>query len=443
MRAVVKWTPFLQGRVEVAGSKNYTSRYILAASLASGRSEIINPAPIDDAYAMADCCNILGARVDTSNPKVWRVEGTGGRLRGPARLNVRNAGAVARFLTAVCATSPEPIEIYTPYPESLGRRPQQDLLDALEQLGAVTSSNNGRLPVTVARGNLKAGPVSVSGATSSQYLTGLLFLAPLLEGTTTITVTDTLRSKPLIPQTLSVLRSVGVEVDAADDLMWYRVEGPQPYRSGTYRVPGDWPSAAALLCAAAVVPSEVTVEGVLPDGQGEARIVEVLERMGVDIRYEPEAGKVTVRGTGVLRPIEFDGDLATDAVLSMVAAASFANGTSRFYNLHTLRHKESDRISDFCRELRKCGVDVQEGTSEIVVHGRPGGVRGGAGIEAYNDHRIIMALAIVGLRARAPLTLLDIEHVAKSFPDFFVVMRSLGAVVSVDEEYFSVVARRS
>lgn len=443
MRAVVHRTPHLQGKTVIAGSKNYTSRYILAATLAKGPSVIMNPAPIDDAFAMSDCCTELGANVDTTNLEEWHITGTGGLLRGNTRLNVRNAGAVARFLVAVCSTSPNPIEIFTTYPDSLGRRPQQDLLDALTQLGAAVSSHGGRLPVTVSRGHLGAGEVSVSGAISSQYLTGLLFLAPLLTGPTTIHVSDTLRSQASIDQTLDVLRSVGIAISNADDLRSFHIEGPQPYNNGTYRVPGDWPSAAAILCAAAVTKSDVTIEGVFNDSQGESRILEVLEHMGVDVTYSPEVGSARVKSEGTLRPIEFNGDLAIDAVLSIVAAASFAEGTSRFYNLHTLRHKESDRISDFCRELRKCGVNVEEGPSEIVVHGNGGTLPGGAEIEAYHDHRIIMALTIAGLRAEQPLILHDIEHVAKSYPDYFVAMRSLGALIEVDEAYFTNVATRS
>lgn len=427
MHAVVRRTDRLRGKVTIAGSKNYTSRYILAAALAPERSVIQNPAPIDDAHAMAECCSQLGATVDTTLKTEWHVEGTDGRLWGPARLNVRNAGAVTRFLMAVCATSPEPVELYTPYPDSLGRRPQQDLLDALQQLGAEVTSQGGRLPVTVRRGELKAGPVDVSGATSSQYLTGLLFLAPLLDGVTEIAVRDTLRSRPAIEQTLDVLRTVGIQVEAAEDLMHFRVVGPQQYRNGVYRVPGDWPSAAAILCAAAVTESNVVVEGVFEDAQGEYRILDVLRQMGAQVDYNADQGRVHLRSSGRLRPVRVDGDLATDAVLSMVAAACFADGTSHFFNLHTLRHKESDRISDFCGELRKCGVKVDEGPSEIVVHGSGELVPGGAEIEAHHDHRIIMALTTVGLRSEAPLVIRDAWHVAKSYPDFFQVMQALGA----------------
>lgn len=433
MRAIVSSSPKLEGEVRIAGSKNYTARYLLATALAEGESTVIGPAPIDDAYAMAECLTRLGATVDTTHADAWRVRGVGGRIQGPARLNVRNAGAVTRFLTAVCSTSPEPIELYTPYPESLGRRPQQDLLDALVHLGAKVTSNDGRLPITVERGSLQAGEVTVAADKSSQYLSGLLLMAPLLTGTTEIHVRDVLRSRPAVEQTLDVLRDVGIKVESDEALRRFRITGPQAFQSGEYQVPGDWPSAAALLCAAAVVESRLTLRGLFPDRQGESRVLDVLKQMGVDVSWDRQAGVVSLRSSGVLRPVTVDGDQPTDAVLSMVAAACFSEGTSRFYNLHTLRHKESDRITDFCNELRKAGVSVYEGESEIVVHGTKGEVPGGADIAAHHDHRILMALTILGIRAREPLTLHDAEHVAKSYPEYFSVMRTLGARVVLME----------
>src|SRR5690625_254874 len=156
MQAVVKRTPRLKGQIKIAGSKNYTSRYILAASLAKGTSRVINPAPIDDAFAMAHCCNELGAKVNTSTADAWQIEGMGGVIPGGIRLNVRNAGAVTRFITAVCATAEQPVEIYTPYEESLGRRPQGDLVQALQSLGADVKAKDNRLPIIVSRGNIQA-----------------------------------------------------------------------------------------------------------------------------------------------------------------------------------------------------------------------------------------------------------------------------------------------
>ncbi|MNJ51087.1 3-phosphoshikimate 1-carboxyvinyltransferase [compost metagenome] len=147
----------------------------------------------------------------------------------------------------------------------------------------------------------------------------------------------------------------------------------------------------------------------------------------MDVPLRHENGTVHVQGNGRLRPVEFDGDAATDAVLAMVAAAVFAQGTSRFYNVENLRYKECDRITDYLNELRKAGANVEEKQAEIIVHGRPDGIEGGVEIDAHYDHRVIMALTLVGLRARQPLVIKDAHHVAKSYPQFFDHMRALGA----------------
>ena len=161
--------------------------------------------------------------------------------------------------------------------------------------------------------------------------------------------------------------------------------------------------------------------------QGERAIIDVLRMMEVPLTHEN--GNVHVQGNRTLKALEFDGDAATDAVLAMVAAAVFAEGTSRFYNVENLRYKECDRITDYLTELRKAGANVEERQAEIIVHGRPDGVEGGVEINAHYDHRVIMALTVVGLRAGQPIRIKDAHHVAKSYPQYFDHMKALGADV--------------
>src|SRR5690606_5939225 len=161
-----------------------------------------------------------------------------------------------------------------------------------------------------------------------------------------------------------------------------------------------------ILAAAAVTQSDVKVHRLLENSkQGERAIVDVLKAMNVPLTHRD--GIVHVQGNGRLTGLEFDGDHATDAVLAMVAAAVFAEGTSRFYNVENLRYKECDRITDYVTELRKAGADVEEGRSEIIVHGNPEGVPGGAEIDAHFDHRVIMALTVVGLRSKQGIKIND------------------------------------
>lgn len=241
-----------------------------------------------------------------------------------------------------------------------------------------------------------------------------------------------LKSKVVVGQTLEVLAQAGIVVEASSDLMHFKVPGGQRYRAQEYVVQGDYPGSAAILAAAAVAESDVTVHRLLEESkQGERAVVDVLKAMGTPLSHKD--GVVHVQGNGKLRAVEFDGDEFTDGVLAMVAAAVFAEGTSRFYNVENLRFKECDRITDYLAELRKAGANVEEKRDEIIVHGRPEGVEGGVTIDAHFDHRVIMALTVVGLRAKAPLTIKDAHHVAKSYPNYFDHLTALGANVRWSE----------
>jgi 3-phosphoshikimate 1-carboxyvinyltransferase len=374
---------------------------------------------------MMRCLEALGATLRREDESTLQVVGFGGRPHNPGRLDPGNAGAVLRLLMGVGALL-DRVEFVTQYAQSLGKRPHGELLDVLGQLGArCQAAEGGRLPVTIEGGRLRGGKVRVSGARSSQFLSSLLFLAPLVGEPVEIEVVDGLKSKPAVRTTLEVMSRAGIELDAADDLMHFRVPSPQRYRPGDWEVNGDWPGSAAILAAAAVTDSEVTIGRLYDDQQGERAIVEVLRRMGAAIDWSPP--RVTVRGTGQLRAVEFDGDLATDAVLAMAGAACLAEGRTRFFNVANLRLKECDRISEPLAELRKLGVECGEESSAFEIVGSPDGYEGGIELEAHNDHRVIMLLTIVALRCRQPVTILDAHHVAKSYPAFFDDLRSLGA----------------
>src|SRR5690606_37663319 len=158
--------------------------------------------------------------------------------------------------------------------------------------------------------------------------------------------------------------------EASDDLMHYHIPGGQHYKPHDYIVQGDYPGSAALLAAAAVTQSDVKLHRLMENSkQGERASVDVLRMMEVPSTHQQDI--VHVQGNRRLKAVEFDGDVATDAVLAMVAAAVFAEGTSRFYNVENLRYKECDRITDYLHELRKAGADVEERQDEIIVHGRP------------------------------------------------------------------------
>lgn len=420
----IRPTATLQGNIEALPSKNYTTRYMLAAALAEGTSTITHVAHSEDSEAMRRCLRDLGAQlVETAD--TLSLTGFGKQPRRVDTLDVGNAGAVLRFLMAVVALLPQ-TTFLNRYPHSLGKRPHLDLIHALQMMGVTVAHQDGKLPITVYGGQPHGGRIEVSGNISSQFLSALLFLTPLLAEDSEIFVRHDLKSKVVIAQTLEVIREAGVHIDARDDLMHYSVPGRQQYAPRTYVVQGDYPGSAALMAAAAVTSSAVTIQRLrVQSKQGERQAVDVFRRMGVPLQHDNDI--LHLAGNGVLKAVTCDGDAFTDAVLACVAAAVFAEGTSEFMNVENLRYKECDRITDFLTELRKAGADVAETQSSIIVHGKPAGVRGGVTIDAHFDHRVIMALTIIGLRAHEPIVIRDAHHVAKSYPTFFEHMRSLGA----------------
>ena len=433
MRAIISETAELKGHLQPPSSKNYTTRYLLAAALAEGESVVHFPASSADADALMTCLRQFGAVIEESTDACGShlsVRGFGSRSRDPGVINPGNAGAVLRLLLGIGALLPR-VEYRTAHHASLGQRPQGDLLDALEQLGVACESRDGRLPITICGGELHGGEVTVSGKTSSQYLSALLYLAPLIGESVQIRVLDELVSKPLIQTTLEVLCQAGIEVHSSDDLMEFRIDPGQQYQPQEYTGNGDYPSAAAVLSATAATGGKVSVTRLFEDRQGERQVIALLREMGASVTYDGK--EVRLNGHSGLKGVSFNGDTATDMVLAMVGLASLAEGESRFYGIGNLRYKECDRISVPIQELRRLGVDCEERPAEIIVRGCPQGYKGGLEVGSHNDHRVAQMLAIVGLRCHRGLIVLDAENVSKSYPRFFEDLISLGAKIELKD----------
>jgi 3-phosphoshikimate 1-carboxyvinyltransferase len=248
----------LSGTLRAQPSKNYTTRYLLAAALSEGQTRVVGVATSEDAEAMLRCLKDWGAGLEHVGDDVV-VTGFGASPRSGVTLDPGNAGAVARFLMAVAALT-EDTHFVTAYPDSLGKRPQADLLSALERLGAQTRSQDGRFPVTIRGGaGVRGGPLEVSAEKSSQYASALMFLAPLLPGGLTLHLTGDIKSRAPLRQTLATLLAFGVRSQASEDLSRIDIAGGQKYRLERAEVPGDYPGSAAILTAAAILPGEVTV----------------------------------------------------------------------------------------------------------------------------------------------------------------------------------------
>ncbi|MGH3794499.1 MAG: 3-phosphoshikimate 1-carboxyvinyltransferase [Pseudonocardiaceae bacterium] len=423
----------LSGSVTPPGAKSGTVRALLCGTLAAGTSRIENAGSGDNARAMAAACGIMGAEITELDARTRTVIGIDHELPARAWLDAGNSGIVLRLLTAVGAAM-EHCTVGTRFDASLGRRGNHELIDALTQFGAAAQgiTAQARPPLVVGRGSgLHGGTVRVSGRRSSQFLSGLLFLAPLVGEDVQIEVCDQLSSVPMVMTTIDALACAGVKVDVCADHLRYRVAGGQRYSAADFQVASDASSVAGLVAATAAVPGSSTrISGFAGNDLGTAAMIEALDTMGVPITRE--ADTLVCAGAERILPITMDGSACPDSILPMAALACFAEGISVFSNVETLRFKECDRISDFCHELATAGARVEERRDAIIIHGE-GTVRGGTEVFGRHDHSVVMAMAAVALRSEQGLAVRGWESVGQTYRGFFDDLGALGARVTVAE----------
>jgi 3-phosphoshikimate 1-carboxyvinyltransferase len=419
----------LDATVTVPGSKSLTNRALVCAALADGTSTIDGALVADDAVAMRDALAALGAGIEVADGgRRLRVTGTGGRLApGPVALDVRLSGTTSRFLLPVVALGDGAYRVDGGAP--LRARPMGPVLDGLRALGAEVEHHGepGHLPVTVvAPGGLAGGEVAVAGDTSSQFLSGLLLAAPCTREGVRLTVTTPLVSRPFVDVTTAVMADFGVEVlvdedgDARGAGPVLRVP-PGGYRPADHRVEPDASAASYLLAAAAIVGGRVTVAGLgAASRQGDARFADLLAAMGAHVERTVTA--TTVVGTGELWGLgEVDMGDMPDLAQTLAAVAVFADRPTRVTGVALIRGHETDRIAAVVTELRRAGIRADETPDGFVVH--PGTPRP-ARIETYDDHRMAMSFALLGLRAPG-IRIADPGCVAKTFPGYWQVLDTL------------------
>ena len=435
----------LRGRLRPPGSKSLTNRALIVAALADGQSHLSGVLDSDDTRVMVAALNALGIPVDHDRAAATaRVRGCGGRVPADrAELDCHNSGTSLRFLSALCALGTGTPGTGTPGTGTPGtgtpgtgtyrldgddrmrERPVADLADALAALGAgVTCERGTGCPPLSVRGTGRfAGEAAVAGGKSSQFLSALLMAAPCGSGPVTLRVDPgPLVSVPYVTMTRRVMAAFGVEVpaDGPADAPVFRVT-PARYRAAEYAVEPDASAASYLFAAAAITGGEVTVEGLGADSvQGDLAFLDVLERMGCAV--ETAADSVTVRGPagdgerrGRLRGGDFDFNAISDTAQTAAAVAVFADGPTTVRNIAHARHKETDRVSAIALELRQLGQTVEEFPDGFTVHPAPVTP---AVVETYNDHRMAMSFALVGLRA-AGVRIANPACVAKTYPGFW------------------------
>jgi 3-phosphoshikimate 1-carboxyvinyltransferase len=412
----------LDAVVAVPPSKSIANRALVCAALAGGPSTILGVAPGDDTGAMLECLDRLGIGVGgVDEDGSLTVQGTGGELaRGPLRLPARLAGTTSRFVTALAALGPGPYVVDGEPP--LRARPMAPLHDALAALGAGIEAGEtwGHLPVTVSRGALSGGTVALPGDVSSQYVSALMMIAPLLDGGLRIELTSPMVSRPYVEMTAAVMASFGIHgIEVLERLV---AVPPGTYRPTIYAVEPDASSASYPLAAAAIVGGRVEVLGLGSDSlQGDARFAALLARMGCWARVDPWR-TVVERDEEALRGIEVDMVAMSDLVPTLAVVAAFASGTTRISGVGFIRGKESDRLGDLAGELTRLGASVEVEPDGLAVHG--GVPLHGGRIDTHHDHRLAMAVALAGLVV--PGVEIDApDVVSKSWPGYWEALDAL------------------
>ena len=401
--------------VRLPGSKSITNRALVCAALADGESVLEGALVADDTEAMVGCLAALGAAISVEGDRTT-VAGTGGHLAPSAELDARLSGTTARFVLPVAALGSGPYRLDGAEP--LRRRPMGPSLDALRSLRARVDAQGepGHLPVVV-HGPLHGGEISLSGDASSQFLSGLLLAGPAVADGLAVRLAGGLVSRPYVDMTVRVMAAFGARVDQEGGL--YRVL-EAPYRARRYVIEPDASAASYFLAAAAITGGRVRIEGLGRGSlQGDVDFLDVLERMGADVRWEDDA--VEVRGTGRLRGLTVDLADLSDTAQTLAAVAVFADTPTRVTGIGFIRGKETDRIGAVVRELRRAGIEAEEESDGFVVH--PGTPQP-ATIETYDDHRMAMSFALLGLRSPG-ISIADPGCVAKTFPGFWTAFDAL------------------
>lgn len=441
----LEYRPSCQGEVFLPGSKSIANRALLLAALAEGTTVLENMLDSDDTQHMRSALRALGITVTdrVARGKVMQgqesdvagaqgkgtqftetvVEGSGGLFQAPLTtaeeplaLFLGNAGTAIRPLTAALAASQGEFLLHGE--ARMHERPIGPLIDALEQLGAVIDypEQPGYPPLRIHGQTLQGGKVTIDGSLSSQFISALLMVLPLLPQSSEVTLTGTIVSAPYIALTVAMMRHFGAAIDWPQPDRFV-IPGGQTYRSPSrYWIEGDASSASYFLAAAAIAGGSITVHGVGTESlQGDKEFAKVLAQMGAEVDYQARSIRVT-RGAGPLRGGDFDLNAIPDAAMTIATTALFAQGPTAIRNIYNWRLKETDRLHAMATELRKVGAHVDELDDAIVIT-PPATLQHGE-IATYDDHRMAMCFALLTF-ARCGVTILDPNCCRKTYPNFF------------------------
>lgn len=410
------------GTARLPGSKSVTNRALVLAALADGETTLTNALFADDTRRMMDCLISLGFPIFADKEaRTITVRGMGGAvLARSAELFVGNSGTTARFVTPLVALAPNATVTLDGVPR-FRQRPMGDLVDALRELGVVIETANGNAPLTIRTNGLRGETLAchVRADRSSQFLSGLLMTLPCAECEETfVGITGEVQSEPYITMTVKMLYDFGAWLEVVEDGKVFVVSGRQRYRAKpAYAVEPDASAASYFFAAAALTGGRVRVEG-LGKGllQGDWAFADVLGKMGCVLRRGDGFIEVAAPTNSTLCGITVDMNAISDTVMTLAAIAPFADGPTVIENVAHIREKETDRLSAMAMELTRLGVRVEERPDGLTIY--PADKITPAVVQTYDDHRMAMAFALVGLRAEG-VTIADPNCVTKTFPGYW------------------------
>ncbi|MPZ51163.1 MAG: 3-phosphoshikimate 1-carboxyvinyltransferase [Acidimicrobiia bacterium] len=405
--AIERRTDPVDFQIHPPGSKSITNRALVCAALANGISRLHDPLNAEDTKVMRDAVRRLGITIDDVDDP-WLVLG-GDPLVGTP-IDVGASGTTARFITALAGLADGFSTIDGT--ERMRQRPIGALTDALHHMGIAATATNGFPPVSITGGKPQGGVVNVDGSSSSQVVSAVMLIAPMADGPVDLRFVGEVTSRPYLDITTDVMGAFGATVQPTAD--GFRIE-PTGYRRAELFIEADMSSAAYPLVAAAITGGHVTVRGVgRTTSQPDIVVVDALEKMGCAVRRGDDYLTVVGRRDG-LKPIDIDLQDAPDAAQALAVAAVCASGPSSLSGLHTLRIKETDRLAALDNELTRVGAVTRvEGDT---LHISPGDLRP-AVIRTYDDHRMAMSFALLGLVTDG-IVIEDPACVSKTWPDYF------------------------
>jgi 3-phosphoshikimate 1-carboxyvinyltransferase len=422
MEAVTVRKSILSGLIDCPPSKSYTHRAIVVSSLAEGKSLITNPLRSRDTNATLLACKMLGVDIN-DRPNQIMISGRKGFEPPNDIINVENSGTTLRFLTPMSALVKKGYTVITG-DKSIRRRPMNPMIQALGKVGVECYSTrlNGFAPILVKGGGIRGGTTTLSGAISSQFLSGLLISGIYAKSDLEIEIEGRQVSRPYIDSTIAIMKEFGISIKSSEYRFFSVKEGR--YKSTSFNVPGDFSAAALLLSAGAMLADELIVSGLdfsLP--QGDSRIVEFLERLGARIRKDVGRGRVSVSRCESFEGGEFDLSDTPDLLPAISILSLKSRKPIKVIGISHARFKETDRPGIIASELSKLGLEIKMKNDELLLN-KTGELKR-ACLDAHDDHRLFMSFVIAAMLTDGSV-IRGADSVDVSYPKFLVELKKIG-----------------